>query len=558
MTAPDWWRGAVVYQVYPRSFADGDGDGVGDLAGAAARLGHVAELGADAVWIAPFFRSPQADFGYDVSDHRDVDPMFGTLADFDALVGEAHRLGLRVLVDFIPGHTSSEHRWFEDSRAGRDGAHAHWYVWADPKPDGTPPNNWLSFFGGSAWQWEPRRGQYYLHHFHRAQPNLDLTVPEVVEAQLDVAAFWLERGVDGLRLDAVPMAGHDPLLRDNPVRGPASGGAVEVSGNAMNPIFRQRFDRSFDAPHLMDFLARLRTRADAVRPDVFLMGEVDNVDAVAVGAKYTRSGRHLHSCYHFGLLQPTLTGASARAAIARTHAAQANGGCTTWATGNHDVVRLASRYAPLGDAALERARHRTVLALFPSLEGGACLYQGDELGLTEAVLARHELRDPTGIEFWPDYAGRDGCRTPMPWEADAPGMGFTDATPWLPLPGAHRALAASVQADDPDSTLRFVQGFLGWRRTRAELVRGTLEPVELDGTDGAAGAGGTVVAFDRVLDGARTRCLFNLGRASARCRVGARARTLAGHGLEGGADASGGDAVTLRPFGAWFGEIGTG
>ena len=540
-----WWRGAAIYQVYPRSFADASGDGVGDLDGLRHRLGHVAGLGVDAVWVSPFYRSPQADFGYDVADHTDVDPLFGTLADADALVGEAHRLGLRVIVDFVPGHTSSAHAWFRDSRTSRDGERADWYVWADAKPDGTAPNNWLSFFGGPAWQWEPRRGQYYLHHFHRAQPNLDLTVPEVVEAQLDVAAFWLERGIDGLRLDALPTAAHDPLLRDNPVQRSAEA-AVDMGGNGANPILRQSPDFSFDRPHLMPFLERLRARAESFGPDRLLLAEVGNVNSLAVSAKYTRTGRHLHTCYHFLLLQERPTAALVRTVLERTLAALANGGAVTWATGNHDVVRLASRLEPLGDAALERVRLRTFVALVLSLEGGACLYQGDELGLPEATLAEGQLRDPYGIEFWPDFAGRDGCRTPMPWDAGAPHAGFSTREPWLPVPDAHRELAVSAQAGDPGSTLRFVRGFLHWRRGRPEIVRGTtaLVPSAPD-----------VVAFERRSGSARTLCLFNLGPDETSHAAEPALVAASGHGLDGGAVSGDGATVTLRPFGAFYGEL---
>ena len=474
-----------------------------------------------------------------------VDPLFGTLEDFDALVARAHALGLRVLVDFIPGHTSSEHRWFRDSRSSRDAERSSWYVWADARPDGTPPNNWLSFFGGSAWQWEPRRGQYYLHHFHRGQPNLNLAHPEVVEAQIAQATFWLERGVDGLRLDAVPTAAHDPELRDNPVQDRPDA-AVDMGGNGANPILCQRPDRSFDQPHLMPFLERLRSATDGIRPDALLMGEVGNVDSLAVSAKYTASGRHLHSCYHFLLLQDRLDAPLVRAVAARTEAALARGGAVAWATGNHDVVRLASRYRSLGDPALDAARARAAFALFASLRGGLCLYQGDELGLPEAALAKHELRDPYGIEFWPDFAGRDGCRTPMPWRAE-PGAGFSTGEPWLPIPDGHVPLAVDAQERDPRSMLRFARALLRWRRGRAELLHGALELLP---------APDPVVAFERTLGEVRTLCLFNLDASPARFVAASPLETLFEPGVSGARPRSlpaDGRVVELAPFGVWYG-----
>ena len=268
MADRDWWRGAVIYQIYPRSFFDSNGDGIGDLPGVTARLEYVARLGVDAIWLCPFFVSPQRDFGYDVADHVAVDPLFGTLADFDALLARAHGLGLKVLIDQVWSHTSDRHAWFLDSRAARTGAKADWYVWADPSPDGTPPNNWLSVFGGSAWMWEPRRRQYYLHHFLDCQPALNLHNPAVMDALLETGRFWLERGVDGFRLDAVDFLLHDPLLRSNPAAPPQPEVPAKLFG-------MQRHVHDMLQPETTVLLARIRGLMDAY-PDTVTLGEISS------------------------------------------------------------------------------------------------------------------------------------------------------------------------------------------------------------------------------------------------------------------------------------------
>ncbi len=463
-----WWRGAVIYQIYPRSFCDSDGDGIGDLAGIAARMDHVARLGVDAIWICPFYRSPQRDFGYDVADHVAIDPAFGTIEDFDRMLAVAHAHGVRVLVDLVAGHTSDQHAWFRDSRRSRDGARADWYVWADPAPDGTPPNNWLSVFGGAAWSWEPRRRQYYLHHFLASQPTLNLHNEAVAAALLDVARFWLDRGVDGFRIDAVDFLAHDPALRSNPARPQHGPVPAKLFG-------LQRHDHDMMQPGTLDFLARLRALLDEY-PGRAALGEVSSQDgAFQRIAAYTAPGL-LHMAYTLRPLRGGLDHATLEALLADA-ALACDGGWPCWSFSNHDVERAASRWAPDGQP--DAGFTRLLLALLLSLPGSACLYQGEELGLPEAVLREEDLQDPFGIAFWPEFKGRDGSRTPMPWKAAAPQAGFSTGAPWLPVPPAHQALAVDAQEADAGSTLRAARALLALRRAHPAFRSGQAQSLRL-------------------------------------------------------------------------------
>ena len=466
-TAPErahpWWRGAAIYQIYPRSFMDANGDGIGDLPGITQRLDHVASLGVDAIWISPFFTSPMKDFGYDVADYCDVDPIFGTLADFEALVARAHTLGLKVLIDQVYSHTSDEHAWFTESRSSRDNPKADWYVWADPKPDGAPPTNWQSVFGGSAWQWDTRRCQYYLHNFLASQPDLNFRTPAVVDAMLEEVRFWLERGVDGFRLDAVNFCTHGEL-KDNPPREGIAAGFIGVRPD--NPYGYQQHLYDKTQPENLAFLERLRALLDEY-PGTTSVGEVGDDDSLGVMAAYTQGGNRLHMAYSFDLLGERHDPEFLRETLAAMEASIGDG-WPCWALGNHDVTRLATRWGAEDDS----ARLRLYLAFLLTQRGSICLYQGEELGLPEAELSFEQLVDPAGITFWPSYKGRDGCRTPMPWRADAHHGGFSRATPWLPVPDAHLGLAVDQQDLDPDSLLNAYRAFLAFRRTRPALIKG--------------------------------------------------------------------------------------
>ncbi|NJC47401.1 UNVERIFIED_ORG: alpha-glucosidase [Xanthomonas campestris] len=474
MSQTPWWRGAVIYQIYPRSFLDSNGDGVGDLPGIIAKLDYIAGLGVDAIWISPFFKSPMADFGYDIADYRAVDPLFGTLDDFDRLLDKAHSLGLKVMIDQVLSHTSIAHAWFQESRQDRTNAKADWYVWADPREDGTPPNNWLSLFGGVAWQWEPRREQYYLHNFLVDQPDLNFHNAEVQQATLDNVRFWLDRGVDGFRLDAINFCFHDAQLRDNPAK-PADK-RVGRGFSADNPYAYQYHYFNNTQPENLAFLERLRGLLD-LYPNAVSLGEISSEDSLATTAEYTAHGR-LHMGYSFELLVQDYSAAYIRETVSRLEATMLEG-WPCWAISNHDVVRAVTRW---GGADASPTFARMVVAMLCSLRGSICLYQGEELGLGEADVAFEDLRDPYGITFWPTFKGRDGCRTPMPW-TDAPSAGFSSGKPWLPLAEEHRAAAVSVQQDDPLSVLSAVRQFLAWRRGEPALREGaitfydTAEPV---------------------------------------------------------------------------------
>lgn len=457
-----WWRSGVFYQIYPRSFADSDGDGIGDLRGITAHLDYVAELGVDAIWLSPFQASPQDDFGYDVSDYRAVDPLFGTLADFDALLARAHALGLRVIMDQVISHSSDRHAWFTESRQDRSNPRADWYVWADPRPDGTPPNNWLSVFGGGAWQWEPRRMQYYLHNFLVSQPDLNLHNPEVLDAIEGELAFWLDRGVDGFRLDTANFYLHDPLLRDNPPRPDALRGTGDTPMTNPHAWQSHIYDRS--RPENLHVLRRLRTLTDRY-PERMMVGEIACDLGVRRIAEYCASPDLLHTGYSFDLLGPAFSAAHVRRSV-EAFFAEPGEGWPAWALSNHDVMRVASRWGDGSPACV-----RLLLALLLTLPGTPFLYQGEELGLPQAEIAFEELRDPYGIAFWPAIKGRDGCRTPMPWTAAAD-AGFSTGKPWLPIPAAHRARAASAQAADPGSALAFTRAFLRLRRGHPALCGG--------------------------------------------------------------------------------------
>ena len=527
-----WWRGCAIYQIYPRSFQDTTGDGIGDLAGVTRRLGHVASLGVDAIWLSPFFTSPMADMGYDVSDYCDVDPMFGTLADFDALVAEAHRLGLKVIIDQVLSHSSDRHPWFVESRASQDNPKADWYVWADAKPDGTAPNNWLSVFGGPAWEWDSVRKQYYLHNFLASQPDLNFHVPAVQDALLDTVRFWLDRGVDGFRLDTVNFYVHDRLLRDNP---PMPRGVVNDIPDT-NPYGYQ--DHLFDKtqPGNLDFLKRFRALLDAYDARASV-GEVgDGTRSLQTVAEYTAGDERLHMCYTFDLLSPAFSADHVRGCIEAFEAA-APDGWVCWAFSNHDVMRHVSRWtAEGGDMA---AVARFSIALLVMLRGSICLYQGEELGLPEADVAFEDLRDPYGIRFWPGFKGRDGCRTPMVWAETAQNAGFTDGRPWLPVPLAHLPMAVDALEADAGSVLHHYRDMLRLRRENEVLRLGSIELVD--------GLPETVLGFIRERDGRRMLCLFNFSQdAAAACPLPKGARFSGG--VSGGID--------LPPLGWAVGELG--
>ncbi|MEJ0088076.1 MAG: alpha-glucosidase family protein [Pseudomonadota bacterium] len=521
--ANPWWRGAAIYQIYLRSFYDTNADGIGDLPGILAKLDYVASLGVDAIWISPFFKSPMADFGYDIADYCAVDPIFGTLGDFDRVVAKAHAAGLKVMIDQVLSHTSDQHAWFQESRQNRDNPKADWYVWADARSDGTPPNNWLSIFGGVAWRWEPRRGQYYLHNFLAQQPDLNFHNPDVQRAALDAVRFWLERGVDGLRLDAINFCFHDAQLRDNPPRPPQERKATGFKND--NPYGYQWHRFNNTQPQMLPFLERLRQMLDEF-PDVVALGEISSDDSTATVAEYTQAGR-LHMAYSFELLSNESSPRHIRATVENL-IRRAPESWPCWTISNHDVERVVSRW---GRSVPQVPHFATQLtALVCALRGSVCVFQGEELGLDEADLPFESLRDPYGIAFWPAFKGRDGCRTPMPWDA-TPLAGFSTVEPWLPVPVQHLGLSVVAQECEPTSALHGFRRLLAWRRRHPLLINGNIEFLA---------ASDSILAFRRYDKADAILVAFNLSPAPASIPlpgldIGA---ALGGHGLPEGAIAS--------------------
>jgi alpha-glucosidase len=537
--AADWWRGAVIYEIYPRSFQDTTGDGVGDLPGITRRLPYLAELGVDAVWIAPFFKSPMKDFGYDVSDYNTVDPLFGSLADFDKLVAEAHRLGIKVMIDQVLSHTSDQHPWFKESRASKTNPKSDWYVWVDPKPDGTPPNNWLSIFGGPAWEWDTRRLQYYFHNFLVEQPDLNFHNPEVQDALLASVRFWLDRGVDGFRLDTVNFYFHSRGLESN---APASNHDAPEAPS-VNPYSYQDHIHDKSQPENLAFLARLRSLLDEY-PAKTTVGEIgDGERSLRTMAAYTSGGDKLHMCYTFDFLGPTFSAQHFAERIAAFEDIVGDG-WPCWAFSNHDVERHVTRWSRVSTLDND-ALARLAAGILFSLRGSVCLYQGEELGLTEASLRLEDLADPYGIRFWPEYKGRDGCRTPMVWESNSPNSGFSSATkPWLPIPEEHVAHAANRETGDRGSVLSFYRQMLAFRHQHPALRSGSIELLK---------APADVLAFIRDGEGEKILCAFNLGSVERTLPAPVGVSPLAGHGFTG---ALSGSTIRLAPGEAFFGTVG--
>ncbi len=461
-----WWKGALIYQIYPRSFFDSNDDGIGDLPGITQKLEYVASLGVDAIWISPFFTSPMKDFGYDIADYCSVDPIFGTLDDFNVLLAHAHKLGLKVIIDQVISHSSDQHAWFQESRQSKTNPKADWYVWADPKPDGSPPNNWLSFFGGSAWTLDENRGQYYLHNFLTSQPDLNFHNAEVQDAQLGTLKFWLDLGVDGFRLDVANFYFHDDKLRDNPEL--PEGTFTTVGVDSKNPYARQQHIYDMTRPENLDFLKKMRALMDSY-PDTMTMGEVNGEHALDIIRDYTEGNERLHMAYTFDLLSDNVDNAHIRQVVA-AFSGEAQAGWPCWALGNHDVIRVATRW---GKDINNPEFARVAMAMLISLNGTQCLYQGDELGLPEADVPYDDIVDPYGKPFWPDYKGRDGCRTPMPWSASEHG-GFSQVKPWLPSDDRHLPLSVDEQDPRVDSTLNAMRRLILWRQAQPALVKGTL------------------------------------------------------------------------------------
>jgi alpha-glucosidase len=500
-TSSEWWKRGVIYQVYPRSFADSNGDGVGDLAGIIERLDHLRggphSLGLDAIWLSPIYPSPLADFGYDVSDYTAIDPIYGDLASFDALVSEAHRRGLRVLLDLIPGHTSVEHPWFVAALSSRSDAKRDWYLWADPAPDGGPPNNWMSVFGGSAWEWDEATGQFYYHGFARQQPDLNWRNPAVREAMLDAMRFWLERGVDGFRVDVIWHLIKDERWRDNP-RNP-SWREGDPDYERVLPVF------STDQPEVHPLVAAMRSLTDEY-DERLLIGEI-YLPIARLVTYYGHEGRGAHLPFNFQLLLTDWEARKVEALIGEYEGSLPRGAWPNWVLGNHDNPRVVTR--------LGEAQARVAAMLLLTLRGTPTLYNGEEIGMRDVPVPAELVRDPAELNEPGKGRGRDPHRTPMQWDASR-AAGFTSRQPWLPVGDDYATHNVAAQRDDPDSMLGLHRRLLALRRSEPALSVGAYVPVPCEGS---------LLAYLRQADGARFAAVLNLG--SERARFAPR-RLLAG------------------------------
>jgi alpha-glucosidase len=480
----DWWKSAVIYQVYPRSFQDSDGDGVGDLNGIAVRLNDLKALGVDAIWISPIFPSPQADFGYDVADYCGIDPRFGTLADFDALLAAAHERGIRLLLDLVPNHSSEAHPWFQESRSSRDNAKRDWYIWRDPAADGGPPNNWISDFGGSAWEWDAATGQYYYHAFLKEQPDLNWRNPELRAAIMDVLRFWFARGVDGFRIDVLWHMVKHADFPNNPANDAWQPGEPDYT--------RVHQLHSTDQPEVHDIAAEMRAIADEHGARV-LIGEIYLPVPQLVGYYGTVERPGVHLPFNFQLIGAEWNARSLAHRIADYEAALPGGGWPNWVLGNHDRPRIATRVGP------DQARVAMMLLL--TLRGTPTLYYGDELGIEDVAIPAERVQDPRELREPGIGMGRDPVRTPMAWDASAR-AGFSPADPWLPLHPDWAVRNVAVQREDPRSMWRLTQKLLQLRHAHPALALGDYHAIDADGD---------LLAYERRLGEDRVLVVLNLG-----------------------------------------------
>jgi alpha-glucosidase len=486
MSAPPWWQKAVIYEIYPRSFQDSDGDGVGDLAGILQRVDYLSWLGVDAVWICPIYPSPMADFGYDVADYTAIHPLFGTMADFERLVAALHERGIRLILDFVPNHSSDQHPWFREARASRDNPRRDWYIWRDPVPDGGPPNNWVSQAGGSAWELDPRTGQYCYHAFLKEQPDLNWRNPAVRAAMYDALRFWLDKGVDGFRVDVLWHMIKDAEFRDDPWN------PAYVEGQ---PDFRRvRAVYSADQPEVLEIAQEMRGVLAEYPGDRLLIGEI-YLPVERLAAYYGADLGAVHLPFNFNLMWAPWRPDAIMHLISAYEAVLPPGGWPSWVLGNHDQMRIASRLGP--------AQARVAMMLLLTLRGTPTLYYGDELGLTNVPIPAGRERDPFGIRQPGTGQGRDPVRTPMPWDRTATG-GFTTGVPWLPLGEHHARYSVEAQKPDPKSMLALTRALLDLRRRERALSLGDWSPLAV---------AGDVLAFARTHNERRVAVVLNLDPA---------------------------------------------
>lgn len=527
-----WWQHAVFYEIYPRSFADSNNDGVGDLNGIASKLDYLKELGVDAIWISPCFPSPQVDFGYDVSDYENIDPMYGTLADFDNLAQEAKKRGIHIILDFVVNHTSDQHPWFLDSKSSRTSAHRDWYIWRDGKGPGQPPNNWTSTFGGSAWKFDPTTNQYYYHYFYAQQPDLNWRNPAVRDAMFDVTRWWYKRGVSGFRLDAVDTLFEDPNLHDNPVK---------PGKNAFgDPIQEKKYNTKL--PEVHEALRGLRKVADEY--DAVLIGETWTADIAELNQYYGKNHDELQLPMDFLFTTVNkLSPAEFRKQIAAVNSAS---GWPTFVISNHDIARSYDRY---GDGEHNDEIAKLMAGLYLTLRGSPIIYYGEEIGMkTTPPTRKEDVKDPIGRTGWPKEKGRDGERTPMQWD-DSTNAGFSKATPWLPVPPTAKTHNVADESKDPKSILAFYKRVLKIRHTNPALANGDYVPINENNQN--------VLSYLRVYRDQSVLVALNMSGTAQKISFPTKANgfTSAKSLLATGNSAAKGDVVTLDPYGVFIGQL---
>jgi alpha-glucosidase len=496
-----WWQHAVFYEIYPRSFADNNNDGIGDLKGITSKLDYLKDLGVDAIWISPCYPSPQVDFGYDVSDYENIDPMYGTLTDFGNLAGQAQQRNIRIIMDFVINHTSDQHPWFLDSKSSKTAAHRDWYIWRNGKGPGQPPNNWISTFGGSAWKFDPTTNQYYYHYFYAAQPDLNWRNPAVEKAMFDVTRWWYKRGVAGFRLDAVDTMYEVEDLRDNPV--------LPGKNKYGDPNMEDKYNKKL--PEMHQALKRLRKVAD--ESDAVLIGETWTHDISELREYYGDHNDELQMPMDFLFTEvKTLSPSEYRRQIAGV---EASGGWPVFVISNHDIVRSYNRY---GDGVHNDEIAKLMAGLYLTLRGTPIMYYGEEIGMQNNDPKRKEdVKDPIGKLGWPKEKGRDGERTPMQWN-DSANAGFSTATPWLPVPDTYKTHNVATELKDPDSILNFYRKLLSLRHTNPALVEGSYIALNQDDPN--------VLSYLRSYKGAAVLVAINMSTKAQNVKF-----DLAGHGF---------------------------
>jgi len=527
-----WWQHAVFYEIYPRSFADSNNDGVGDLNGIASKLDYLKDVGVDAIWISPCFPSPQVDFGYDVSDYEAIDPMYGTLADFDKLAAAAKQHGIRIILDFVVNHSSDQHKWFVDSKSSRNSEHRDWYIWRDGKGPGQPPNNWTSTFGGSAWKFDSATNQYYYHYFYPEQPDLNWRNPVVKNAMFDVTRWWYKRGVSGFRLDAVDTLFEDPNLKDNPNR---------PGKNAFgDPIQEHKYHTKL--PEVHEALRELRKVAD--EHNAVLIGETWTSDIAELNLYYGKGNNELQMPMDFMFTTVNkLSPAEFRKQIAAVNSAS---GWPTYVISNHDIIRSYDRY---GDGAHNDQIAKLMAGLYLTLRGTPIMYYGEEIGMkTTPPTRREDVKDPIGRSGWPKEKGRDGERTPMQWDSSANG-GFSKASPWLPVPATAKTYNVAEELKDPNSVLSFYKKVLQLRHTNKELLDGSYVPLNENDQN--------VLSYLRVYHDQALLVALNMSGTTQNVNFQLKkngfssAKSL----VVTGNSSSSGDLVTLEPYGVFIGQL---